>query len=131
MGSVVRLGMMKRERNMMKFKIEDMKVFSDESFEERFGFEVSEWDESDESFKESGVFRIEVGSRGEIEDVVKVEVIDGVLEVESVEEILNSMDEEDREGMRDWVDVEFDERNGIVMKSIGDELCFEYVRVEV
>ena len=77
------------------------------------------------------MFRIEVGSRGEIEDVVKVEVIDGVLEVESVEEILNSMDEEDREGMRDWVDVEFDERNGIVMKSIGDELCFEYVRVEV
>ena len=39
---MVRLGMMKREKNMMKFKIEDMKVFSDESFEERFGFEVSE-----------------------------------------------------------------------------------------
>ena len=128
---MVRLGMMKRERDMMKFKIEDMKVFSDESFEERFGFEVSEWNENDESFKESGVFCVEIGSRGEIEDVVKVEVIDGVLEVESVEEILNSMDEEDREGMRDWVDVEFDERNGIVMKSIGDELCFEYVRVEV
>ena len=112
---------------MLKFEVSELREFSEDDLMDMVGFKLSEWDES---FVE-GVFRIEVGSRGLVEDVVKVEVVDGVFEVESVEEILNSMDEEDREGMRDWVDVEFDERNGIVMKSIGDELCFEYVRVEV
>ena len=110
---------------MIKFEISEMKKFDDEMFEERFGFELSEWDES---FVE-GVFCVEIGSRGEVEDVVKVEVVDGVLVVESVEGILNSMDEEDRESMREWVDVEFDD--GVVVKCIGEELCFEYVRVEV
>ena len=35
----------------------------------------------------------------EVESVSKVEVVDGVFEVESVEEILNSMDEESRDEM--------------------------------
>ena len=111
---------------MIKFEISEMKKFDDEMFEERFGFELSEWDES---FVE-GVFCVEIGSRGEVEDVVKVEVVDGVLEVESVEEILNSMDEEDRESMSEWVDVE-KRYDGVVEMIIGDELGYDFVRVEV
>ena len=112
---------------MIKFEMSEMKKFDVEMFEERFGFELSEWDES---FVESGVYSVEIGSRGLVEDVVKVEVVDGVFEVESVEEILNSMDEEDREEMREWVDVE-KRYNGVVEVIIGDELSYDFVRVEV
>ncbi len=110
---------------MIKFEMSEMKKFDDEMLEENYDFKLREWDES----FESGVYKIEIGSRGLVEDVVKVEVVDGVFEVESVEEILNSMDEEDRESMREWVDVELN--NGIVSKVIGDELCFDFVKLVI
>jgi hypothetical protein len=111
---------------MIKFEMSEMKKFDDEMLEENYDFKLREWDES----FESGVYKIEIGSRGLVEDVVKVEVVDGVFEVESVEEILNSMDEEDREEMREWVDVE-KRYNGVVEVIIGDELSYDFVRVEV
>ena len=111
---------------MLKFEMSEMKIFDDEMLDENYGFKLSEWDES----FESGVYKIEIGSRGLVEDCVKVEVVDGVFEVESVEEILNSMDEEDREEMREWVDVE-KRYNGVVEVIIGDELSYDFVRVEV
>ena len=40
------------------------------------------------------------------------------------------MDEEDREEMREWVDVE-KRYNGVVEVIIGDELSYDFVRVEV
>ena len=111
---------------MIKFKIEDMKVVSvDELCEKYYGGLLEEDFDSG-----SGVYKIEIGSRGLVEDVVKVEVVDGVFEVESVEEILNSMDEEDRESMSEWVDVE-KRYDGVVEMIIGDELGYDFVRVEV
>ena len=111
---------------MIKFEMSEMKKFDDEMLEENYGFKLREWDES----FESGVYKIEIGSRGLVEDVVKVEVVDGVFEVESVEEILNSMDEEDRESMSEWVDVE-KRYDGVIEMIIGDELGYDFVRVEV
>ena len=116
--------MRKRERlNMLKFEMSEMKKFSVVELDEKYGV-----DESD--FVESGVYKIEIGSRGEVESVSKVEVIDGVFEVESVEEILNSMDEESRDEMSEWVDVE-KRYDGVVEMIIGDEMGYDFVRVEV
>ena len=109
--------------NMLKFEMSEMKKFDVVELVENYGV-----DESD--FVESGVYKIEIGSRGEVEDVVKVEVVDGVFEVESVEEILNSMDEEDREEMSEWVDVE-KRYDGVVEVIIGEENGYDFVRVEV
>ena len=101
----------------------EMKKFSVVELDEKYGV-----DESD--FVESGVYKIEIGSRGEVESVSKVEVVDGVFEVESVEEILNSMDEESRDEMSEWVDVE-SRYDGVVEVIIGDEMGYDFVRVEV
>ena len=113
-----------RERlNMLKFEMSEMKKFSVVELDEKYGV-----DESD--FVESGVYKIEIGSRGEVESVSKVEVVGGVFEVESVEEILNSMDEESRDEMSEWVDVE-KRYDGVVEVIIGDEMGYDFVRVEV
>ena len=58
---------------MIKFEMSEMKKFDDEMLEENYDFKLREWDES----FESGVYKIEIGSRGLVEDVVKVEVVDG------------------------------------------------------
>ena len=108
---------------MLKFEMSEMKKFSVVELDEMYGV-----DESD--FVESGVYKIEIGSRGEVESVSKVEVVGGVFEVESVEEILNSMDEESRDEMSEWVDVE-KRYDGVVEVIIGDEMGYDFVRVEV
>jgi hypothetical protein len=108
---------------MMKFKIEDMRVVSVDELKEKLCV-----DESD--FVESGVYKIEVGSRGEIEGVSKVEVKDGVFEVKSVEEMLDScIDEEEREEMEDWVYVEMSD--GKVEVCEFEEYGYDYYMVEV
>ena len=108
---------------MIKFEMSEMKKFSVVELDEKYGV-----DESD--FEVSGVYKIEIGSRGEVEGVSKVEVIDGVFEVESVEEILNSMDKESRDEMSEWVDVE-KRYDGVVEVIIGEENGYDFVRVEV
>ena len=90
------------------------------------GWDISDWFEG-EVF-ESGVHKIEFGSRGEIEEVEKVEVKDGVFEVMSREELLDSCkDEEEREEMEDWCYVELDD--GVVNCCVFEEYCFDYYRV--
>ncbi len=108
---------------MLKFEINEMREFSVDELREKMIVEYSD-------FVESGVYKIEIGSRGEVESVSKVEVIDGVFEVESVEEILNSMDEESRDEMSEWVDVE-KRYDGVVEVIIGEENGYDFVRVEV
>ena len=87
---------------MIKYKIEDLREVSVDELLKIIGWDISDWFEG-EVF-ESGVYKIEFGSRGEIEEVEKVEVKDGVFEVMSREELLDSCkDEEEREEMEDWV----------------------------
>jgi len=108
---------------MIKFKIEDMREVSVDELREELCVEYEE-------FSESGVYKIEVGSRGEIEGVSKVEVKDGVFEVKSVEEMLDSCsDEEEREEMEDWVYVELDD--GVVNVCEFEEYGYDYYRVRV
>ena len=108
---------------MLKFKIEDMRVVSVEELREKL---VVEYDD----FVESGVYKIEVGSRGEVESVSKVDVVDGVFEVKSVEEMLDSCkDEEEREEMEDWCYVELDD--GVVNVCEFEEYGYDYYRVKV
>ena len=109
--------------NRLKFEMSEMKKFSVVDVDDKYGVDVDD-------FVESGVYKIEIGSRGEVESVSKVEVIDGVFEVESVEEILNSMDEESRDEMSEWVDVE-KRYDGVVEVIIGEENGYDFVRVEV
>ena len=109
---------------MIKFEMSEMKKFDDEMLEENYDFKLREWDES----FESGVYKIEIGSRGLVEDVVKVEVVDGVFEVESSEELLDSCkDEEEREEMEDWVYVELDD--GVVNVCVFEEYGYDFYRV--
>ena len=108
---------------MIKFKIEDLREVSVDELREKLCVE-------NEDFDGSGVYKIEVGSRGEIEGVSKVEVVDGVFEVKSVEEMLDSCsDEEEREEMEDWVYVELD--SGVVNCCVFEEYGFDYYRVRV
>ena len=108
---------------MIKFKIEDLKEVSVDELREKLCVEY-------EDFDGSGVYKIEVGSRGEIEGVSKVEVVDGVFEVKSVEEMLDSCsDEEEREEMEDWVYVELDD--GVVRVCEFEEYGYDYYKVRV
>ena len=90
------------------------------------GWDISDWFEG-EVF-ESGVYKIEFGSRGEIEEVEKVEVKDGVFEVMSREELLDSCkDEEEREEREDWCYVELDD--GVVNCCVFEEYGYDFYRV--
>ena len=116
------MGCNSRERvEMIKFKIEDLREVSVDELREKLCVEY-------EDFDGSGVYKIEVGSRGEIEGVSKVEVVDGVFEVKSVEEMLDSCsDEEEREEMEDWVYVELDD--GVVNVCVFEEYGYDFYRV--
>ena len=103
---------------MIKYKIEDLREVSVDELLKIIGWDISDWFEG-EVF-ESGVYKIEFGSRGEIEEVEKVEVKDGVFEVMSREELLDSCkDEEEREEMEDWCYVELDD--GVVNCCVFEE----------
>ena len=83
-----------------------------------------------DDFDGSGVYKIEVGSRGEIEGVSKIDVVDGVFEVKSVEEMLDSCESEDeREYMKEWVDVELFE--GVVVVVEFEEYGYDYVKLVI
>ena len=111
---------------MIKFEMSEMKKFDDEMLEENYDFKLREWDES----FESGVYKIEIGSRGLVEDVVKVEVVDGVFEVKSREELLDSCEcEEEREEMEDWVYVEMFE--GVVCMCESEESGYDIVKLVI
>ena len=113
---------MNKENEMLKFKIEDLKVMSIDDLRKNMFI-----DEGD--FSESGVYKIG-------EDVSKVEVKDGVFEVESGEEfkkrmldgyelykdgeVINSKEiEEYREELDEWVDVVLE--NGVVSMFESEE----------
>ena len=108
------------------------------------GWDISDWFEG-EVF-ESGVYKIEFGSRGEIGEVEKVEVIDGVFEVESKEEfmkrmlkeyelykdgeLINSEEiEEYREELEEWCYVEMFE--GVVNMCESEEDGYDIVKLVV
>ena len=113
---------------MIKYKIEDLREVSVDELLKIIGWDISDWFEG-EVF-ESGVYKIEFGSRGEIEEVEKVEVKDGVFEVMSREELLDSCkDEEEREEMEDWVYVEMSD--GVVNVCEFEEYGYDYYKVRV
>ena len=111
---------------MIKFKIEDLREVSVDELLKIIGWDISDWFEG-EVF-ESGVYKIEFGSRGEIEEIELVEVKNGCFEVMSREELLDSCkDEEEREEMEDWCYVELD--SGVVNCCVFEEYGFDYYRV--
>ena len=108
---------------MIKFKIEDMKVVSVDELREKVCVEYDDFDGN-------GVYKIEVGSRGEIEGVSKIDVVDGVFEVKSVEEMLEGCESEDeREEMEDWVYVEMSD--GVVSVCEFEEYGYDYVKLSI
>ena len=115
---------MNKEMMMIKFEMSELREFSVEELCDKKYFGGLERDD----FDGNGVYKIEVGSRGEIEDVSKVEVKDGVFEVESREELLDSCkDEEEREEMEDWVYVELSD--GVVNCCVFEEYGYDFYRV--
>jgi hypothetical protein len=65
-------------------KIEDMKVFSVSEVSNLFGIDIVE----------NGVYKIRSEDRGDVVSVESVEVVDGMFEVESKEELISDMMEE-------------------------------------
>ena len=128
---------------MIKFDVSELREVSiDELGENMF---IEECDFEIDGKVESGVYKIEVGSRGEIEDISKVEVIDGVFEVESGEEfkkrmlegyelykdgvVINEKEiEEYKEELDEWVYVELD--NGVVRMCESEESGYDIYMVE-
>ena len=123
---------------MLKFNIDELKMFSVDEVESLFGVGSDVVD--------GGVFRINIGSRGEVEDVVKVDVVDDMFEVLSEDEMkLEMMEEfeifvdgdsnkwkmidEFKEEIDEFVDVEL--INGVLSISRFEEDGDEIVRVVV
>jgi hypothetical protein len=135
---------MNKEMMMIKFKIEDLKVMSIDDL--RKNMFIDECDFEIDGKVESGVYKIDVGCRGEIEDISKVEVIDGVFEVESGEEfkkrmlegyelykegeVINLKEiEEYREELDEWVYVELD--GGVVSMCESEENGYDIVKLVI
>ena len=129
---------------MIKFKIEDLKVMSIDDL--RKNMFIDECDFEIDGKVESGVYKIDVGCRGEIEDISKVDVIDGVFEVESKEEFMNRMlkeyelykdgelinskeIEEYREELDEWVYIEMVE--GVVRMVESEENGYDIVKLVI
>ena len=111
---------------MIKFEVRDLREFSVKELCDNKYFGGLENDD----FDGNGVYKIEVGSRGEIEGVSKIDVVDGVFEVKSREELLDSCEcEEEREEMEDWVYVEMFE--GVVSVCEFEEYGYDYVKIMV
>ncbi len=111
---------------MIKFEVRELREFSEDDLMKMIGWDIRDWFEE----IESGVYKIEVGCRGEIEDISKVEVKDGVFEVKSREEMLDSCeDEEEREEMEDWCYVEMFE--GVVSVCEFEEYGYDYVKLVI
>jgi len=133
-----------REIEMLKYEMSELKEVSVDELVRIIGWDISDW--FDGEVFENGVYKIEVGSRGEIEDVSKVEVVDGVFEVESGEEfkkrmldgyelykdgeVINSKEiEEYREELDEWVDVVLE--NGVVSMFESEENGYDIYKVRV
>ena len=129
---------------MLKFEMRDLREFSEDDLVKMIGWDISDWFEG-EVYK-SGVYKIEVGSRGEIEEVSKVEVVDGVFEVESKEEfmkrmlkeyelykdgeLINSKEiEEYREELEYWCYIEMFE--GVVSMCESEENGYDIVKLVI
>ena len=129
---------------MIKFKIEDLKVMSIDDL--RKNMFIDECDFEIDGKVESGVYKIDVGCRGEIEDISKVDVIDGVFEVESGEEfkkrmlegyelykdgvVINEKEiEEYREELDEWVYIEMVE--GVVRMVESEENGYDIVKLVI
>ena len=123
---------MNKENEMLKFEVSELKEFSVDELKKIMLVDYSD-------FSESGVYKIG-------EDVSKVEVIDGVFEVESVEEfkervlseyklykdgeIINLKEiEEYREELDEWVYVEMVE--GIVSMCESEESGYDIVKLVI
>ena len=129
---------------MIKFEVSELREFSIEDLREnRF---IDKCDFEIDGKVESGVYKIDVGSRGEIEDISKVEVIDGVFEVESGEEfkkrmldgyelfkdgvVINEKEiEEYKEELDEWVYVEMFE--GVVCMCESEESGYDIVKLMI
>ena len=126
--NIIYIMKLKREIEMLKFEMKDLREFSEDDLVKMIGWDISDWFEG-EVYK-SGVYKIEFGCRGEIEDVSKVEVVDGVFEVKSREELLDSCeDEEEREEMEYWCYVEMFE--GVVSVCEFEEYGYDYVKLMI
>ena len=129
---------------MIKFKIEDLKVMSIDDLKKNMF--IDECDFEIDGKVESGVYKIDIGCRGEIEDISKVDVIDGVFEVESGEEfkkrmlegyelykdgvVINEKEiEEYREELDEWVYIEMVE--GVVRMVESEENGYDIVKLVI
>ena len=129
---------------MIKFKIEDLKVMSIDDL--RKNMFIDECDFEIDGKVESGVYKIDIGCRGEIEDISKVDVIDGVFEVESGEEfkkrmlegyelykdgvVINEKEiEEYKEELDEWVYIEMVE--GVVRMVESEENGYDIVKLVI
>ena len=134
---------MNEEMKMIKFYERELREFSIDDL--RKNMWIDECDFEIDGKVESGVYKIEIGCRGEIEDISKVEVIDGVFEVESGEEfkkrmlegyelykegeVINLKEiEEYREELDEWVYVELD--GGVVSMCESEENGYDIYKIK-
>ena len=108
---------------MLKINVVDIKEFTYSDFVSRYLLDVDGFD----GIGESGVYKIDFGSRGVIENVSEVEVVDGMIEIESKDDILENVIL-DREYFEEFVDVGM--YDGIVEVSLNEEEGYEIVRVD-
>lgn len=122
---------MNKEMMMIKFEVSELREFSIDELKKNMLVDYSD-------FSESGVYKID-------EDVSKVEVVDGVFEVESGEEfkkrmleeyklykdgeVINLKEiEEYREELDEWVDVVLE--NGVVRMFESEENGYDIYKIK-
>lgn len=122
------------EREMMKIEMKKYKVLSVNEVSELVNDDVSG------DIVESGVYRILSGSRGVIEEVVKVGELNDDVEVMSEEECFESLkdgwcsDESEYDDLREYVNefymVNEDDENSLIFGFTEEEFDY-YVKVKV
>ena len=116
---------------MLKIKVDEMKVFSVSGVVDLFGVDSND-------IVESGVYSIRSEDRGDVVSVDRVEVVDGMFEVENRREMINMLmkDIGGDEGMLEYFE-EFvfsymnSEYDGVYSIGLSEEDGIDIVKVEV
>jgi hypothetical protein len=124
---------------MKKVNVNELDVFDIEELKKEFYVDIE-----DDISKDDIVFEIMMGSRGEVEEIKKVNVVDGIFEVNEIDEIseivLEDVDEgnfddeeefeESKEYMLEYVCSEFSKLNNkkVYLEGWFEESCSYYVR---
>lgn len=117
--------LIKRSSEMFKLNVNKLDMWTSEDFGREFA------DICNSEVKEGGIYKIVIGSRNEIEDLEKCEVVDGFVSVYSENCIKTELSEDDFEYVWCGFESGFNIKKNMYMECWDEENSNYYVRVGV